>query len=66
MTLFVSFLLTTVDPDKVLRVTTVLSMCYLMHIIYEKPRITIKLKIKRIDRLLAGTCPQAANHCTLF
>ena len=27
---------------------------------------TLKLKIKRNDWLLADTCPQAANHCTLF
>ena len=26
----------------------------------------LKLKIKRNDWLLADTCPQAANHCTLF
>ena len=25
----------------------------------------LKLKIKRNDWLLAGTCPQAANHCVL-
>ena len=26
----------------------------------------LRLKIKRNDRLLADTCPQAANHCALF
>ena len=26
----------------------------------------LRLKIKRNDWLLAGTCPQAANHCALF
>ena len=26
----------------------------------------LKHKIKRYDCLLADTCPQAANHCTLF
>ena len=26
----------------------------------------LKLKIKRNDWLLADTCSQAANHCTLF
>ena len=26
----------------------------------------LRLKIRRIDWLLADTCPQAANHCTLF
>ena len=26
----------------------------------------LKLKIKRNDWLLADTCPQATNHCTLF
>ena len=26
----------------------------------------LKLKIKHNDWLLADTCPQAANHCTLF
>ena len=26
----------------------------------------VELKIKRNDWLLAGMCPQAANHCTLF
>ena len=26
----------------------------------------LRLKIKRNDWLLADTCPQAANHCTLF
>ena len=26
----------------------------------------LKLKIKRSDWLLADTCPQATNHCTLF
>ena len=27
---------------------------------------SLKLQIKRNDWLLADTCPQAANHCTLF
>ena len=27
---------------------------------------SLKLKIKRNDWLHADTCPQAANHCTLF
>ena len=27
---------------------------------------SLKLKIKRNDWLFADTCPQAANHCTLF
>ena len=27
---------------------------------------SLKLKIKRNDWLLADTCPQAANHSTLF
>ena len=27
---------------------------------------SLRLKIKRIDWLLADMCPQAANHCTLF
>ena len=27
---------------------------------------SLKLKIKRNDWLLADTCPQAANYCTLF
>ena len=27
---------------------------------------SLRLKIKRSDWLLADTCPQAANHCTLF
>ena len=26
----------------------------------------LRLKIKRSDWLLVDTCPQAANHCTLF
>ena len=26
----------------------------------------LRLKIKRNDWLLSDTCPQAANHCTLF
>ena len=26
----------------------------------------LKFKIKRDDWLLADTCPQAANHCSLF
>ena len=26
----------------------------------------LRLKIKRNDWLLADTCPQAANHCSLF
>ena len=26
----------------------------------------LRIKIKRNDWLLADTCPQAANHCTLF
>ena len=31
-----------------------------------KLKYSLKLKIKRIDWLLADTCPQAANHCALF
>ena len=27
---------------------------------------SLKLKMNRNDSLLADTCPQAANHCTLF
>ena len=27
---------------------------------------SLKLKTKRIDWLLADTCPQAASHCALF
>ena len=27
---------------------------------------SLRLKIKHNDWLLADTCPQAANHCTLF
>ena len=26
----------------------------------------LRLKIKRNDWLIADTCPQSANHCTLF
>ena len=31
-----------------------------------KPKFIFRLKIKSYDWLLADTCPQAANHCTLF
>ena len=31
-----------------------------------KLKFILKLKIKCNDWLLADTCPQAANHCTLF
>ena len=31
-----------------------------------KREYSLRLKIKRSDYLLADTCPQAANHCTLF
>ena len=31
-----------------------------------KHKFILKLKIKRNDWLLADTCPQVANHCTLL
>ena len=31
-----------------------------------KVEYSLSLKIKHIDWLLVDTCPQAANHCTLF
>ena len=40
--------------------------CFVVCFEVIKLEFILRLKIKRIDWLLADTCPQAANHCALF